>query len=63
MITMTAPPIERGDGRFKMDLEGKSTDKLPTKEYNSMPIANASTILLIDTADVKFYDQDTEAWL
>lgn len=62
MITIDGIPIQKGD-RFKMDLQGNSSDTMPTKEYKGMKIANASTFMIIDQADVKFYDQDSESWV
>lgn len=63
MITISGQPSVEADGRFKYNLEANSNDELPVKEFHGHKIANASNVLIIDTADVKFYDQDSESWV
>lgn len=63
MITLASTPKLWSNGRYKMELEGKSTDEAPVKTFEDLPIANASTLLLIDTQDVKFYDEESDAWV
>lgn len=62
MITLLGEPRRWGDGTFNIKLAGNSGDTKPTKEYDRMKIANASTFFEMDTVRMYFYDKDSESW-
>lgn len=61
MITAfrTTGTDEKGQFEFK----GLSTDTKPTGTYNDTVIENGSSFFIMDTQDVKFYDEATETWV
>ena len=61
MITAfrTTGTAEKGQFEFK----GLSTDTKPTGTYNDTVIENGSSFFIMDTQDVKFYDESTESWV
>ena len=46
-----------------IELAGLSTDEKPKKEFESYPILNASTFFEMDTGNLYWYDEDSEAWI
>lgn len=62
MITLGSQPRPWESG-YKFEFEGLSTDTKPTGTYDDKPIANGSTYLSIDTADVNFYDAQNGKWV
>ena len=61
MITAfrTTGTDEKGQFEFK----GLSTDTKPTGTYNDTIIENGSSFFIMDTQDVKIYDESTESWV
>lgn len=62
MITLLQEPRRWGDGTYNIEFAGLSADSKPVSEYERMKIANCSSFFEIDTAEIYFYDKETEEW-
>lgn len=63
MITMDNTPRLKEGGKYEISLTGKSSDEEPIGTYKGMPIANGSSLYLMDTQSLKSYDEDTDTWI
>lgn len=51
------------NGKIEFELRGLSTDQKPATTFGGAKIANGSIFLEMDTQDLYFYDEATNAWL
>lgn len=63
MITLDSTPRLKEGGKYEMSFTGKSTDEEPIGTYKDKPIANGSSLFLMDTQSLKSYDEDTDTWI
>lgn len=63
MVTLGSRPAPWDGGGYKFEFEGLSTDSKPMGMFDGKEIANGSTYLSIDTAEVNFYDKQNGVWV
>ena len=62
MITLDSTPKLKAHVKYEHEFTGLSTDTKPTGTYEGKGIANGSSFFMLDTQEISFYDEGSDAW-